>query len=64
MYEVVRALHENEADDGVSEHVERLVNYLKREENADTKKDGEVEVDKNAKIEEEEEEEDNMIIEV
>ncbi|KAI0272436.1 DUF383-domain-containing protein [Gloeopeniophorella convolvens] len=36
VYEVVRALHEQETDESVSEHVERLVNLLKRDEGPDT----------------------------
>lgn len=56
VYEVVRALHEDEKNEEVSEHVERLVNYLKREETHETKKDGEA-----AK---EEEDEDDLIVEV
>ncbi|KAI0825747.1 DUF383-domain-containing protein, partial [Irpex lacteus] len=57
VYEVVRALHENETAEEVSEHVERLVNYLKRSETEETKKDGHNEED-------EEEDEDNLIVEV
>ncbi|KAI9067968.1 DUF383-domain-containing protein [Trametes sanguinea] len=41
VYEVVRALHENEEVEKVSEHVERLVNLLKRDEGPQTLKDGE-----------------------
>ncbi|RPD64167.1 DUF383-domain-containing protein [Lentinus tigrinus ALCF2SS1-7] len=40
VYEVVRALHENETVDKVSEHVERLVNLLKRDETKETAQDG------------------------
>lgn len=63
MYEVVRALHENETVEKVSEHVERLVSYLKREETDETRADG---AEANgAKIAEvEDEDEDDMIIEV
>ncbi|KAI0305999.1 hypothetical protein B0F90DRAFT_1874081 [Multifurca ochricompacta] len=43
VYEVVRALHEQETNDAVSEHVERLVNLLKREEGPETEKDPQVE---------------------
>ncbi|EPT00980.1 hypothetical protein FOMPIDRAFT_1049223 [Fomitopsis schrenkii] len=32
VYEIVRAMHESEQVDKISEHVERLVNFLKREE--------------------------------
>ncbi|KAH9943856.1 DUF383-domain-containing protein [Amylocystis lapponica] len=39
VYEVVRALHESEREDKVSEHVERLVNFLKREEAPDAEAD-------------------------
>ncbi|KAI8985535.1 DUF383-domain-containing protein [Trametes punicea] len=41
VYEVVRALHENEEVEKISEHVERLVNLLKRDEGPETTKDGE-----------------------
>jgi len=40
VYQIVRALHENETVDEVSEHVERLVNFLKRDEGRDSKEDG------------------------
>ncbi|KAI0832011.1 DUF383-domain-containing protein [Trametes gibbosa] len=40
VYEVIRALHENEQVEKISEHVERLVNLLKRDEGPDTAKDG------------------------
>ena len=43
VYEVVRALHERETNDAVSEHVERLVNLLKREEGPETAQDSQVE---------------------
>ena len=36
VYEVVRALHEQDTNEAVSEHVERLVNLLKRDEGAET----------------------------
>lgn len=62
MYEVVRALHENEPVDKISEHVERLVNFLKRDEGEETKKDGQVDVNDNVMTEEEDE--DGMIVEV
>ncbi|KIM88162.1 hypothetical protein PILCRDRAFT_770815 [Piloderma croceum F 1598] len=32
VYEIVRATHENETDDKISEHIERLVNFLKGDE--------------------------------
>ncbi|KAI0077761.1 DUF383-domain-containing protein [Panus rudis PR-1116 ss-1] len=40
VYQIIRALHENEEVDKVAEHVERLVNFLKRDESAESKKDG------------------------
>ncbi|KAI0695330.1 hypothetical protein C8T65DRAFT_46549 [Cerioporus squamosus] len=40
VYEVVRALHENETVDKISEHVERLVNLLKQTETKETMQDG------------------------
>lgn len=43
VYEVVRALHEQETNDAVSEHVERLVNLLKRAEGVETAQDSQVE---------------------
>ena len=43
VYEVVRALHEQETNDAVSEHVERLVNLLKRTERPETVQDIQVE---------------------
>ncbi|KAA1468932.1 DUF383-domain-containing protein [Dentipellis sp. KUC8613] len=43
VYEVVRALHEQETVDKISEHVERLVNLLKREEGPDTADDLQIE---------------------
>jgi hypothetical protein len=36
VYEVVRALHEQDTNEAVSEHVERLVNLLKRTEGPET----------------------------
>ncbi|KAH9933384.1 DUF383-domain-containing protein [Fomitopsis serialis] len=39
VYEIVRALHENEQVDKISEHVERLVNFLQRAEGPDTQDD-------------------------
>jgi len=36
VYEVVRALHEQDTNEAVSEHVERLVNLLKRDEGPET----------------------------
>ncbi|KAI0642083.1 DUF383-domain-containing protein [Trametes meyenii] len=41
VYEVIRALHENEEVEKISEHVERLVNLLKRDEGPETANDGE-----------------------
>jgi hypothetical protein len=43
VYEVVRALHEQETNDAVSEHVERLVNLLKRGEEPEIAPDPQVE---------------------
>lgn len=43
VYEVVRVLHEQETNDAVSEHVERLVNLLKRAEGPETAQDIQVE---------------------
>ncbi|KAI9464518.1 DUF383-domain-containing protein [Lactarius psammicola] len=43
VYEVVRALHEQETNDAVSEHVERLVNLIKRAEGPGTVQDLQVE---------------------
>jgi hypothetical protein len=43
VYEVVRALHEQETNDAVSEHVERLVNLLKRGEGPEMAQDPQVE---------------------
>ncbi|KAL4252871.1 HGH1 family protein [Abortiporus biennis] len=40
VYQIIRALHENETVDDVAAHIERLVNYLKRDEGPDTKLDG------------------------
>ena len=39
VYEVVRALHEQDTNEAVSEHVERLVNLLKRDEGPETTQD-------------------------
>ncbi|KAI0698372.1 DUF383-domain-containing protein [Cytidiella melzeri] len=65
VYEVIRALHENEREDEVIEHVERLVNYLKRDETEHTRKDGEEHhVEDGAKIEAVNDDEDDMIVEV
>ena len=43
VYEVVRALHEQEINDAVSEHVERLVNLLKSAEGPETAQEPQVE---------------------
>ncbi|KAH9840057.1 DUF383-domain-containing protein [Rhodofomes roseus] len=62
VYEIVRALHENEQVDKISEHVERLVNFLKRDEGSDTQDDAPsrmVEV-----VEDEGEDEDSKIEEI
>ncbi|KAH8104073.1 DUF383-domain-containing protein [Cristinia sonorae] len=39
VYQIIRALHEDEKVDKISEHIERLVNFLKRDEGSDTKND-------------------------
>jgi hypothetical protein len=64
VYEVVRALHENETVEDVSEHVERLVTYLKREETEETRRDGSHDAETGARLEEVEDDEDEMIVEV
>ncbi|KAH9940891.1 DUF383-domain-containing protein [Epithele typhae] len=61
VYEVVRALHENEEVERVAEHVERLVNILKRDEGKDTVRDGE---DLDAMSRKEEDDEDSRIEEL
>jgi len=38
-YQIVRAAHEEESNDNVSEHIERLVNLLQRDETEATRKD-------------------------
>ncbi|KAI9508162.1 DUF383-domain-containing protein [Russula earlei] len=43
VYEVMRELHEQETNDAVSDHVERLVNLLKRAEGPETAQDLQVE---------------------
>jgi hypothetical protein len=43
VYEVIRALHEQETNEAVSEHVERLVNLLKSAEGPETAQDLQVE---------------------
>ena len=43
VYEVVQVLHEQETNDAVSGHVERLVNLLKRAEGPETVQDPQVE---------------------
>jgi hypothetical protein len=43
VYEVAQVLHEQETNDAVSEHVERLVNLLKRAEGPETVQDPQVE---------------------
>jgi Domain of unknown function (DUF384) len=43
VYEVVQALHEQESNDAVSEHVERLVNLLQRAEGLETAQGPQVE---------------------
>ncbi|KAI0321559.1 DUF383-domain-containing protein [Amylostereum chailletii] len=44
VYQVIRALHEQESDDRVAEHVENLVNLIQRDEGPDTVNDGQIEV--------------------
>jgi len=55
VYEVLRALHEQETNDAVSEHVERLVNLIQRPEGPETVQD--------LQVEEIEEDDDDMRIE-
>lgn len=43
VYDVVRALHEQETNDAVSEHIERFVNLIRRNEGPDTAQDLQVE---------------------
>jgi Domain of unknown function (DUF383)/Domain of unknown function (DUF384) len=43
VYEVVRALHEQDTNEAVSVHIERLVNLLKRAEGPETAQDLQVE---------------------
>jgi hypothetical protein len=54
VYEVVRALHEQDTNEAVSEHVERLVNLLKRDEGLeqDLQVEGVEEDDPDLRIEE------------
>ncbi|KAF7798572.1 hypothetical protein EIP86_009794 [Pleurotus ostreatoroseus] len=59
VYEVVRTLHENEKVDKISEHVERLVNFLKRDESHETRMDSETHIETL-----EDEDEDDKIVEV
>ncbi|CAL1715188.1 unnamed protein product [Somion occarium] len=40
VYQIIRALHESEADDKIAEHIERLVNFLQRDESSESRKDG------------------------
>ncbi|KZT70781.1 DUF383-domain-containing protein [Daedalea quercina L-15889] len=63
VYEIIRALHENEQVDKISEHVERLVNFLKRPEGLDTHDDGQRMLAE-AGGDEEEEDEDSRIEEI
>ncbi|GBE86618.1 Protein HGH1 homolog [Sparassis crispa] len=66
VYEVIRALHENEEVDEVSEHVERLVNLLKRDEGPDTAQGGQIPaLESSARINEvDDDDEDNRIEEI
>ncbi|KZP01678.1 DUF383-domain-containing protein [Calocera viscosa TUFC12733] len=41
-YQIIRMMHETEEDDNVIEHIDRLVNLLKRDETEDTKRDDEM----------------------
>jgi len=59
VYEVVRVLHEQETNDAVSEHVERLVNLLKRDEGPESAQDPQAE-----EIEEDDDDADLRIEEV
>ena len=43
VFDVIRALHEQDTNEAVSEHVERLVNMLKRDEGPETAQDLQVE---------------------
>ncbi|PCH44447.1 DUF383-domain-containing protein [Wolfiporia cocos MD-104 SS10] len=67
VYEIVRALHENEQVDKISEHVERLVNFLKREEGPETAADDDSSVNEaplESKVEEMSDDEDSKIEEI
>ncbi|OBZ73605.1 Protein HGH1 [Grifola frondosa] len=64
VYEIVRALHENEKVDKISEHVERLVNFLKRDEGPKTANDDEITTGSSITEVSGDEDEDNMIEEV
>lgn len=72
VYQVIRALHEDEKVDKVAEHVERLVNFLKRDEGSDTKHDDETSIaaavsgpaGAHAEEDEEDEDEDSRIEEI
>lgn len=65
-YEIIRVLHETEAVEKVSEHVERLVNLLKRDESDETTNDGDITtiVEKDKDHEDEDDSEDERIEEV
>ncbi|KAI0719465.1 DUF383-domain-containing protein [Fomitopsis betulina] len=60
VYEIIRVMHENEQVDKISEHVERLVNFLKRDEVQDTTDDAPGVTTENV----EEEDEDSKIEEI
>lgn len=61
VYEVVRALHHSEKDDKISEHIVRLVAFLKRDEGEDTKHDGVEDLPTTAN---DSDDEDNQIVEI
>ena len=61
VYQVVRAHHEQEEDEKVLVHIDRLVNLIKREESEATLKDGVIEA---VDGEDEDEDEDDKIEEV
>ncbi|EIM86519.1 DUF383-domain-containing protein [Stereum hirsutum FP-91666 SS1] len=54
VYEIVRALHEQETVDNISEHIERLVNLLKGDEGPETVTEGQIEEVDQGEIDEDE----------
>lgn len=60
VYEVVRALHNSEKEDKISEHIIRLVAFLKRDEGEETKKDDLGD----ASAANDDDDEDNQIVEI